>query len=69
METILINWLSEYTQSSVTAESKFVDLNFDLFDEAMTVDFIAKNFDANVNTSNCWFITVKDLVDAITAVS
>ena len=64
MEKILIDWLSEYTQLTVTLETKFTDLNFDLFDEAMTVDFVAKTFDTNVNQLN-WFVTVKDLSDAI----
>jgi hypothetical protein len=65
MEKILINWLSEYTQYSVTSKTKFADLKFDIFDEAMTVDFVSKNFDTDVNTSNSWFTTVKDLIDAI----
>lgn len=67
MEKILTEWLSSYTGCSVNFETKFKDLNFDLFDEAMTVDFVAKNFQTNVNTSNVWFDSVKDLIDAIAA--
>ena len=65
MEKILIHWLGEYTQCNVTLKTAFTDLNFDIFDEAMIVDFVAKNFQVNVNTSNTWFTTVEDLIDAI----
>lgn len=65
MEKILTDWLSNYTGCRVNLETKFKDLNFDLFDEAMTVDFVAKNFQTNINTSNVWFDSVKDLVNAI----
>lgn len=67
MDKILTNWLSTYTGCVVNLDTKFTDLNFDLFDEAMTVDFVAKNFQTNVNTSNVWFDSVKDLVNAIAA--
>jgi hypothetical protein len=46
-------------------ETVFGDLNFDVFDEAMTVDFVGKQFQININISDVWFVTVKDLVDAI----
>jgi predicted HD phosphohydrolase len=69
MEKILIAWLESYTESSVSLNTAFKDLNFDIFDEAMTVDFVQQQFHKNVNTSNQWFDTVKDLLSAITASS
>lgn len=69
MEKILIAWLESYTESSVTTNTAFKDLNFDIFDEAMTVDFVQQQFHKNINTSNQWFVTVKDLLNAITASS
>jgi acyl carrier protein len=65
MEKILIDWLTHYTNRGVTLATFFEDLNFDVFDEAMTVDFVDKQFKININTSDVWFVTVKDLVDAI----
>lgn len=65
MEKILIDWLTHYTNTGVTLSTVFEDLNFDIFDEAMTVDFVDKQFKININTSNVWFLTVKDLIDAI----
>jgi len=69
MEKILIAWLEFYTESPVTADTSFDQLNFDIFDQAMTVDFVQKQFKVNVNISNRWFDTVKDLLDAISSVS
>jgi acyl carrier protein len=63
MEKILIEWLKFYTESEVTLDTSFKDLNFDIFDEAMTVDFVQKQFQINVNVSNHWFDTVKDLIN------
>ena len=55
METILINWLKDYsTISDITIETKFIDLNFDLFDQAMTVDFIKETFNKNINQREKW---------------
>lgn len=65
MEKILIDWLTHYTNTGVTLNTVFEDLNFDVFDEAMTVDFVDKQFRININTSDVWFSTVKDLIDAI----
>ena len=65
MEKILIDWLKNYTNSDVTLETVFSNLNFDIFDEAMTVDFVNKQFQININISDVWFVTVKDLTDAI----
>jgi acyl carrier protein len=67
MEKILIDWLKNYTNSDVSVETVFGDLNFDVFDEAMTVDFVGKQFQININISDMWFVTVKDLADAIAA--
>jgi acyl carrier protein len=65
MEKILIDWLKNYTNSDVTLDTVFSNLNFDIFDEAMTVDFVNKQFQINVNVSDVWFVTVKDLTDAV----
>ena len=67
METILINWLSHYTGFEVHPQTKFRDLNFDLFDEAVVVDFVQKQFNVNVNQQDIWFEDVKELVNAIAA--
>lgn len=67
MEKILINWLVNYTQTAVDRDTCFADLNFDTFDEAMTVDFVQKQFEVNINIANDWFVSVKDLIDAIAA--
>ena len=65
MEKILIDWLKNYTNSDVTLDTVFSNLNFDIFDDAMTVDFVNKQFQINVNVSDVWFVTVKDLTDAV----
>jgi hypothetical protein len=66
METILINWLKDYsTISDITIETKFIDLNFDLFDQAMTVDFIKQTFNKNINQREKWYITVGELINDI----
>lgn len=65
MEKILLDWLKNYTNSDVTLETVFSNLNFDIFDEAMTVDFVNNQFQININISDVWFVTVKDLTDAI----
>jgi acyl carrier protein len=65
MEKILIDWLKNYTNNDVTLETVFSNLNFDIFDEAMTVDFVNKQFQIDINISDVWFVTVKDLTDAI----
>ena len=66
METILINWLKDYSIiSDITIETKFIDLNFDLFDQAMTVDFIKETFNKNINQREKWYITVGELINDI----
>lgn len=65
MEKILLDWLKNYTNSDVTSDTVFRDLNFDIFDEAVVVDFVNKQFKININISDVWFVTVKDLIDAI----
>lgn len=66
METILINWLEFYTQQpDITPGTEFADLNYDVFDEAMTVDFVKRSFGVNVNTTEQWFTTVGALLNAI----
>ena len=65
MEKILIDWLKHYTNSDVTSDTLFRDLNFDIFDEAVVVDFVNKQFKININISDVWFVTVKDLINAI----
>jgi hypothetical protein len=68
METVLIKWLASYTQcQGITSATNFTELNYDVFDEAMTVDFVNKTFGVNVNTSEIWFTTVGDLLHAIAA--
>jgi acyl carrier protein len=67
MEKILIDWLQNYTNSEVALTTDFCDLNFDIFDEAMTVDFVQEQFGVNVNISDAWFKTVKDLTDVVAA--
>lgn len=66
METILISWLEEYTGHTVTKFTTFNSLNFDIFDEAVVVDFVKSQFGVNVNKQEQWFESVKDLVDEIT---
>jgi acyl carrier protein len=65
MEKILIDWLKNYTNSDLTLATVFGNLNFDIFDEAMTVDFVNKQFHIDINISDVWFVNVKDLIDAI----
>jgi|LakMenEpi03Aug12_release.lakeMendotaPanAssembly.Ray.scaffolds.fasta_scaffold3688286_2 predicted HD phosphohydrolase len=63
MEKILIDWLIQYTEvSAIDPDTKFSDLNFDIFDEAMTADFIQKTFDIDVLKKIGWFETIKDLI-------
>jgi hypothetical protein len=66
MEKILIEWLEFYTGATdISLGTAFTDLHYDLFDEAMTVDFVMKTFKVNVNTDNTWFHTVGELVNAV----
>ena len=65
MEEILINWLTHYTGTDVTVNTAFTDLKFDVFDESMTVDFVDRQFQVNVNITEAWFETVKDLLYTI----
>ena len=65
METILISWLEAYTGHSVSKDTTFDSLNFDIFDEAVVVDFVKSQFGANVNKQEQWFKSVKDLLDEI----
>lgn len=65
MDKILITWLEHYSETNVTLDTTFKELNFDVFDEAMTVDFVKKQFQIDVNINDIWFTTVKDLCDAI----
>ena len=66
MEKILIDWLKEYTTVfNITMETRFYDLNFDLFDQAMTVDFIKQTFNKNINQREEWYITVGELINDI----
>jgi acyl carrier protein len=66
METILINWLKNYVGLlDITLSTEFDELNFDILDEAITVDFVQKQFGVNVNKKDLWFNSVKDLVNAI----
>ncbi len=66
MEKILIDWLIQYTEvSAIDPDTKFSDLNFDIFDEAMTVDFIKETFNKNINQSEKWYITVGELINDI----
>lgn len=66
METILINWIKEYsTVTSVSVETTFADLNFDLFDQAMTVDFVKRTFNKNINRRENWYTTVGELVNEL----
>jgi acyl carrier protein len=65
MEKILLDWLKNYTNSDITLDTVFRDLNFDIFDEAVVVDFVNKQFKININISDVWFVTVKDLINAI----
>lgn len=66
MEKILINWLKEYTTVvDITVKTKFSDLKFDLFDQAMAVDFIKQKFNKNINLKENWYTTVGELLDDI----
>jgi acyl carrier protein len=66
MEKILINWLQTYTGvDNITPTTTFESLRFDIFDQAVTVDFIQKTFNKNANQHDLWYLTVKDLINAI----
>jgi predicted HD phosphohydrolase len=66
MDEILITWLEAYTGvTSITVNTKFSDLKFDLFDEAQTVKFIKDSFNLNANKYEIWPETLKDLLDGI----
>jgi hypothetical protein len=66
METILLTWLSSYVGKSVVPSTSFAELCFDIFDEAVTVDFVEMQFGVNVNKQETWFVNVQELLDAIT---
>lgn len=64
METILINWLKEYsTVMDITPETKFDELNFDLFDQAMMIDFVERTLSKNINRKETWYSTVGELIN------
>lgn len=66
MDEILIDWLQDYVGvDDINEKTQFKDLNFDLFDEAMTVDFVFKAFHKNININNEWFVDVQSLLDVI----
>lgn len=66
MEKILINWLKDYTLiDNISIDSKFDDLNFDLFDQAMTIDFVEKTFNKNINGNTHWYNTIRELLNDI----
>ena len=65
MEKILIDWLTNYTGVKVDKNTKFINLNFDIFDEAVVVDFVSNEYGVNVNKDEEWFISVGDLLNAI----
>jgi acyl carrier protein len=67
MDQILIAWLENYSGTIVTLDTTFNELNFDVFDEAMTVDFVHNQFHCNVNIDHIWFATVRELVNVISA--
>ena len=65
MEKILIDWLESYTKvQGITVDTKFVDLHFDLFDEAMTMAFVFQQFNKKVNPA-VWFVTVGEILGNI----
>jgi hypothetical protein len=65
MEKILIDWLESYTKvQGITVGTKFADLHFDLFDEAMTMTFVLQHFNKKVNPE-VWFATVGEMLDNI----
>jgi hypothetical protein len=49
----------------VSMDTTFVELKFDIFDETVTCDWCNKTFDKNINLHDEWYVTVKDLRDAI----
>lgn len=66
MEKILIQWLVSYTNvKDITLDTKFSELNFDLFDQAQTVKFIKDKFNLDANKQEIWPKTVKDLINDI----
>jgi hypothetical protein len=66
MEKILISWLQAYTGvDNITLNTTFESLRFDIFDQAVTVDFIQKIFNKNANQSDLWYLTVGDLINAV----
>lgn len=65
MEEILINWLSDYTGTIVTKSTKFSELNFDLYDEAVVCHWVKQKFNANINLNNRWYETVEELCNNI----
>ena len=64
MEKILINWLETYTNTYITKQTKFSNLNFDLLDQTLTMEFVKKEFNKNINIKG-WFETVEDLIKFI----
>jgi acyl carrier protein len=67
MEKILISWLKMYVGAEISTSTCFSDLNFDIFDQAVVVDFVQQNFKCNINKTEEWYKTVKELLDAIAA--
>lgn len=65
MDSKIIQWLSSYTGMYVSMDTTFVELKFDIFDETVTCDWCNKTFDKNINLHDEWYVTVKDLCDAI----
>lgn len=65
MEEILINWMSEYVGVTVDKTTRFADLNFDLYDEAVVCHWVKQQFDVNVNLTNKWYETVEELCNNI----
>ena len=65
MAEILINWLSDYVGTTVDKTTKFADINFDLYDEAVVCQWVKENLNVNINLNDQWYETVEDLCNNI----
>jgi hypothetical protein len=66
MESFL-TWLSRYTGYTVDYSTRFASLNWQLFDDAVALDWLHKNYGISPETydQDLWFDTVGEMIDWI----
>jgi len=66
ISNLLIDWLQSYTgMNKIEYNVLFSDLKFDIFDEAVFIDFVFKKFNVDINQKGSWFQSLDQVTLAI----